>query len=77
MTAYVGTFFSHYDAIQFTHKLEAQGISSKMMPVPRKVNSSCGTAVRFEVAEDVQRLMQEGVDQIYRVRDDGTYIAVL
>ena len=47
MNNYIATFFSHYDALIFCDYLRQQAIKAKMMPVPRKVNSSCGTCVAY------------------------------
>ncbi len=68
MPEYVATFFTHYDAIVFCRSLEKLAITGKMMPVPRKLSSSCGTCVSFSDAElaiekiptgDLERLVQK------------------
>ncbi len=40
------------------------GVESKLMPVPRRFSSSCGTCVRFS-AEDHVPLIDREVDAIY------------
>ena len=45
---YIATFHSHYGATAYFRALTEQGISAKLMPVPRKVSSSCGTCVYYE-----------------------------
>lgn len=67
---YVATFFSHYDAVLFTRKLSEMGIVGTMMPVPRRVSSSCGTGVRFVTDADVATLAREGVERIFRYEDN-------
>ena len=45
---YIATFFSHYGAMTYCQRIKKQGINAKLMPVPRKVSSSCGTCVSYE-----------------------------
>jgi len=48
MNKYIATFYSHFGALTYNKALIKQGISTKLMPVPRKVSSSCGTCVFYE-----------------------------
>jgi hypothetical protein len=64
MPDYIATFFHHFGATQFARKLERMGVESKLMPVPRRFSSSCGTCVRFS-AEDHVPLIDREVDAIY------------
>ncbi len=45
---YIVTFFSHFGAVRYKQLCEQQGISCRMMPVPRSLSSSCGTCVRCD-----------------------------
>ena len=65
MTTYIATFFSHFGAIRFSKELKAAGITGTLMPVPRKVSSSCGTCVRF-AAESLPALPDDDVEQLFR-----------
>lgn len=67
---YVATFFSHYGALSFSKRLESEGMTAKMMPVPRRVSSSCGTGVRLETDRDVNGLVTEDVDKVFRLDGD-------
>ena len=64
---YVITFFSHYDAVQFSQRAKKIGFDTKLMPVPRKISSSCGTGARCVVEErhDLSSLIEDGIDKIY------------
>lgn len=64
---YIVTFFTHFGAIKFGRFLEQEGICYNMMPVPRKLSSSCGTCVRFkgEIAFDMRE--DEEVEGFYCV----------
>ncbi len=70
---YVATFFSHHEAVQFARKLKGLGISAKMLPVPRRVSSSCGTGVQFEgnAELDIAPLADEGTDKIFLLERDA------
>jgi len=48
MNKYIATFYSHFGALTYFKSLQKQSINAKLMPVPRRVSSSCGTCVRFE-----------------------------
>jgi hypothetical protein len=48
MNKYIATFYSHFGAVLYYKALKKQGVSAKLMPVPRKVSSSCGTCVSYE-----------------------------
>lgn len=68
---YIATFYSHFGAIRF--KNETKGITSpRLMPVPRKLSSSCGTCVRFSGADDwsIPEDTAE-IEQIVRETDSG------
>lgn len=66
MNTYIATFFSHFGAVRFGRQLRELGVEHALMPVPRRVSSSCGTCVRFTAAAppeldtaDMERLFQE------------------
>ena len=64
---YIATFFSHFDAVQFGRVAKDNGIDAKLMPVPRKISSSCGTGAQFILPDsaNLAALITEGVDKIY------------
>jgi hypothetical protein len=41
------TFHTTYHALNFEKVLKRQGIDVKLIPVPRDLSSSCGSAARF------------------------------
>ena len=65
MQTYIATFFSHFGAIRFHRQLKEQGISGKLMPVPRRVSSSCGTCVRFQAESDAT-FVSDDMEQLFR-----------
>ena len=72
---YIATFFSHFDAVQFSRVAKENGIDAKLMPVPRKISSSCGTGAQFILPDDATlvALITEGIDKIYS-QDSQFYI---
>lgn len=71
MQTYIATFFSHFGAIRFSRSLKEQQIPCRLMPVPRRVSSSCGTCVRFETESDpapegVPRWDSDDLEQLFR-----------
>lgn len=72
---YVATFFSHFDAVQFGNRAKQSGLAVKLMPVPRRVSSSCGTGAQFasDGQMDFTGFLTEGVDKIY-LQDGQEYV---
>ena len=69
---YIATFFSHFGAMHCKKLCDRAGLPAKLMPVPRKLSSSCGTCVRME-AEDAGALPRtEEMEQLALERP-GSY----
>lgn len=62
MKTYIATFFTHFGALTLSKKCKAAGIKSQLMPVPRKLSSSCGTCVKFE-AENFDVIFHSDVEE--------------
>jgi len=71
MEHYIATFHTHLSALRTSRTLAARGVGARMMPVPRKVSSSCGTCVSYEAAEPMPECMDEDVESIFRAAGDG------
>ena len=74
MQTYIATFFSHFGAIRFSKQLKSEGITAKLMPVPRRVSSSCGTCVKYEAASETA-VHSDDLEQLFRV--DGEELTML
>lgn len=77
---YIATFFTHFAAVNFSRQLREAGEKPLLMPVPRKLSSSCGTCVKFFYDGDIQTyaksgIFDEDIDTIYSVEND-TYTPV-
>ena len=65
MKEYIATFHTHLSALMTSRTLAELGVQARMMPVPRKLSSSCGTCVRY-LAEDANlSAMDEDVEAVY------------
>ena len=72
MNEYIATFFSHFGAVRFHKLLQAADFSAELIPVPRSLSSSCGTAVRF-FADDPspEGAHWDEIEQIAAVNEKG------
>ena len=65
MKEFIATFHTHLSALMTSRALTDLGVQARMMPVPRKLSSSCGTCVRY-LAEDANlSAMDEDVEAVY------------
>lgn len=65
MHEYIATFHTHLSALMTSRTLTALGIRAQMMPVPRKLSSSCGTCVRYLSETANLDAMDEDVEAVY------------
>ena len=73
MSHYVATFHTHLSALLTSRNLTNSGIKARMMPVPRKLSSSCGTCVLYEASNPCLDMMDEDVEGIYEIVGEETY----
>lgn len=69
---YIATFYTHFGAIKYSKYLSGKNITSEIMPVPRKISSSCGICIKFKTDLDVSTIVSEDIECIYAV--DGSNI---
>ena len=68
---FIATFYSHFGAMRCKKLCDEAGIPARMMPVPRRLSSSCGTCVRME-ADNADRLPRtEEAEQLALEQEDG------
>ena len=65
MKEYIATFHTHLSALLTSSALTELGIQARMMPVPRKLSSSCGTCVRYLAEDPTQSAKDEDVEAVY------------
>ena len=68
MNEYIVTFHSHFGALSYRKYLEKQGIVIELMPVPRKISSSCGTCARYTHSHAIEAPGCD-LDAIYLLAD--------
>ena len=57
--------------------LYAAGAKAGMMPVPRKLSSSCGTCVRYEAEDAMLEKMDVDVEGVYEVTGKDQYTRLM
>ena len=77
MNEYIATFHTHLSALMTSRNLTGLGLQARMMPVPRKLSSSCGTCVRY-IAEDAHlSAMDEDVEAVYEKIGKEDYLLLM
>ncbi|MGM0437782.1 MAG: DUF3343 domain-containing protein [Bacillota bacterium] len=69
------TFYSTHLALEFERTLKSEDIFVKLIPVPRKISSSCGLAGKIKEDElsEVKNICEENkieYEEIYKVFED-------
>ena len=77
MKEYIATFHTHLSALLTSRKLTALSVRAQMMPVPRKLSSSCGTCVRYWAQEPHLAAMDADVEAVYETGADSEYTRLL
>lgn len=62
---YIVTFFTHSGALKFENFMKKESIKVSLMPVPRKLSSSCGIAAKIDFDGDVEKIIIEDIDKVY------------
>jgi hypothetical protein len=59
-------FYSTSGALQAEKLLKKEGVTTKLIPVPRHLSSDCGICLRFEQSEEtrVRVVLEEGQVEI-------------
>ena len=77
MKEYIATFHTHLSALMTSRTLTGLGVPARMMPVPRKLSSSCGTCVRYLAEEALLCAMDEDVEAVYEKIGKEEYIQLM
>ena len=69
---YLATFPNQMQALEYARALTRRGIPNRLMPRPRALEASCGTAVRFTGSLSVEELrLLPPVKALYRAEPGG------
>lgn len=77
MREYIATFHTHLSALLTSRSLTALGIRAQMMPVPRKLSSSCGTCVRYLSEEPNLSAMDTDTEAVYEKTGSDAYTLIM
>ena len=77
MKEYIATFHTHLSALMTSRALTDLGVQARMMPVPRKLSSSCGTCVRYLAEDPNLSAMDEDVEAVYEKIGKEEYIQLM
>ena len=72
----IATFYTHAGAIVAHRALTQAGIDARMMPVPRRISSSCGTCVRYAAETPDAALFTQDFEALYLV-EGRQYVKLL
>ena len=77
MREFIATFHTHLAALMTSRNLNGHGARASMMPVPRKLSSSCGTCVRYLAEEPFLNQMDTDVEAVYEVIGKEEYSCLM
>ena len=77
MREYIATFHTHLSALLTSRTLTALGLRAQMMPVPRKLSSSCGTCVRYFSEVPHMDAMDVDVEGVYEKIGSEEYVLLM
>jgi hypothetical protein len=66
---YLATFFTHCGAVKYQNHLQKQSIPVELMPVPRKLSSSCGISARFGYDGDIRSMISEDIENLFTIEN--------
>ena len=77
MKEYIATFHTHLAALMTSRTLTGLGVKAQMMPVPRKLSSSCGTCVYYQAEAPHLSSMDEDVEAVYEKTGKEEYALLM
>ena len=77
MREYIATFHTHLSALMTSRSLTELGVRAQMMPVPRKLSSSCGTCVHYHAESPNLDAMDVDVEGVYEKTGNDTYALLM
>ena len=77
MREFIATFHTHLAALMTCRNLNGRGAKAGMMPVPRKLSSSCGTCVRYKAEDALLSAMDQDVEGVYEVTGKDEYVLLM
>lgn len=66
---YLAIFFTYSGAIKYDKFLKSKNIKCRLMPIPRKLSSSCAIGARFTYREYLEEIIQDDIQKVYLVNN--------
>jgi len=60
-------FFTNSSAIKFARFIKNSDYIGELIPLPRKLTSSCGMGVKFHFTSDLSEIISDEIEKIYAV----------
>lgn len=64
---YIVLFFTNSSAIKFARLIKNSNYVGELIPLPRKLTSSCGMGVKFHFTRDLAEIISDEIEKIYAV----------
>lgn len=64
---YIVLFFTNSSAIKFSRFVKNSNYIGELIPLPRKLTSSCGMGVKFHFTSDLSEIISDEIEKIYAV----------
>ena len=71
---YLALFHTQSGAIKFQKALMGKDFEARMLPVPRKLSSSCGIEVKFSSSDEIGRHISPELEKIYEIKEHEYYL---
>lgn len=65
---YIVLFYTNSSAIKFANFLKRSDYVGELIPLPRKLTSSCGMGVKFNFNGNLSALISDKIEKIYAVQ---------
>lgn len=69
---YIAIPFTHSGAIKYKKLLNEINIECTLMPVPRKLSSSCGIGVKFNYNGEIISIILDEIEKVF-LNESGNY----
>lgn len=66
---YIVLFYTNSSAIKFSKFLKRSNYVGELIPLPRKLTSSCGMGVRFYFTGSLSSIISDEIEKIYSVQE--------
>ncbi|WP_088186869.1 DUF3343 domain-containing protein [Desulfosporosinus sp. FKA] len=64
---YIVLFYTNSSALKFAKLIQRLNHPGELIPLPRKLTSSCGLGVKFEFTPNLAEIISDEIEKIYAV----------